>query len=86
MSSAPKVQDGDWRDGTVSEAVSAERVDAPLAVAASAGPKNSVVFVEDGEDGDEQRNQKNRKSDCCCSGCCCVGEIFLSLSAIFLEK
>ncbi len=70
-SSAPKVQDGAWRDGPV-----AERPNAPIAAAASAGP-NYVVTVEDEESEEQAKQQKEQKQqkkmDYCCCACCGMG-------------
>ncbi len=62
-SSAPKVQDGAWRDAPV-----AERADAPVAAAASAGPSYVVTIQDDDKEEAKQRTkgEQGKKTSCCC--------------------
>jgi hypothetical protein len=70
MSSSPKVQDGAWRGAPV-----AERADAPVAAAASAGP-SYVVTIEDKESKEQAKQrteeEQGKKTDVCCCACCAV--------------
>jgi hypothetical protein len=77
-SSAPKVQDGAWRDAPV-----AERADAPVTAAASAGPSYVVTIEDDDKEEAKQRTkeeQGKKTKECCCCACCgffCEGVTFV---------